>query len=265
MSTDHWLPGAAHFPRAVFQRLSGRGPLRILRLVKRNTILITFVILALAALVAAGAYFMKNRLSRATTYLGKVDPGGPARIKSEFTVFTKATPVENDNTLGHRFYFNDEHRSLHLLNLYFVECPPLEVDESTNLALTRLSAYFGDVPLDKLAEMGGTSRDVAQKQLLRPFRIATLFEPSKQRPGIYGFVLLRKPDGSEEYLSEFLVREGLAAIRPEGSHLPYGEPRARYREYLVGLEKKAKEAKRGIWAFSRHPEEGGVKDEPAAK
>ena len=237
----------------------------ILGNVNRNNILIAAVILAVVALVPAGAYYGKTYFSRNKSYT-RGDGGEPPRIKTEFTVFDKARPVEHEDNLGHRFIFADEqHSARHTLNLYFVECPPLELDETTEFALTRLASYFGDVPLDKLTEAGKNAVAFTQKQLARPFMIATRYESSKQRPGIYGFVLLRKDDGSEEYLCEMLVAEGLAAIRPEGSYLPYGEPQDKYRQHLVHLEKKAKAEKKGIWAFSRHPDDGGFKEDSPAK
>lgn len=233
--------------------------------VNRNNILIAAILLVVVALAAAGAYYGKTYLSRNSGYARNEASESP-RIKTEFTVFEKIRPVEHEDNLGHRFVIADEQHSVrHTLNLYFVESPPLELDETTELTLARLASYFGDAPLDKLTEIGKTAQAFTQKQLTRSFRIATLYEPSKQRPGIYGFVLLRKDDGSEEYLCEKLVSEGLAAIRPEGSYLPYGEPQDKYRQHLVRLEKKAKAEKKGVWAFSRHPADGGFKEEPAAK
>lgn len=228
---------------------------------KRNQILASIAgTLAIAAILAGAWYYKQWQLGQ----MRDSRPAGPVakpRILSEFEpVREKLAVAVPENALGHRVSLrDDEKEASYLVSLYFVECPPLTAEEGEEDTLARFSRYFGDVPLEKLLEMGQTAKDFTLRLLsTRPFKMATLYRQPPNREGIYGFILLRAEDGSEEYLAELLVAEGLASISVPGSYLPYGERAEDFRQHLMNLEKKAKEEKRGIWAFSRKPEGAGA-------
>lgn len=228
---------------------------------KRNQILASIAgIIALAGVCGGAWYYKQIQMGE----LRASRPAGPAakpRILSQFEpVRDKVAVVVPESALGHRFSLRDEAKEAsYLVSLYFVECPPLSAEEGEGEALARISRYFGDVPLEKLLEMGQAAKDFTLRQLsTRPFKLATLYRQTPDREGIYGFIMIRAEDGSEEYLSELLVAEGLASISVQGNYLPYGERAEDFRQHLVNLERKAKAEKRGIWAHSRKPDGAGA-------
>ena len=233
---------------------------------KRNQILASIAgTLAIAALLG-GAWYYKQLQEEELRGDRRAAPAAKPRILSEFEpVRDKVAAVVPETALGHRVSLRDETREAsYLVSLYFVESPPLTAEEEDAPALARISRYFGDVPLEKLLEMGQAAKDFTLRQLsTRPFKLATLYRQTPDREGIYGFILLRAEDGTEEYLAELLVAEGLASISVQGNYLPYGERAEDFRQHLVNLEKKAKEEKRGIWAHSRKPEGAGASGAPA--
>jgi len=183
---------------------------------------------------------------------------GSRRVASEFTVFSNVRLAggENEEFAGHRFPFNDGDRARYVAHLYFVESPEPVLTEASSRQISKLGRHFGDVELDKLVELGGEARDFTLRKLAeRPFRIATTYQPPVGDPGlrasVMAFVLLRNADGSEEYLSEVLVREGYAAVVGMPAHLPFGEPRDAFREYLQKVESEARAQRKGIWAHGR--------------
>ena len=227
---------------------------------KRNQILASIAgILAIAG-VFAGAWYYKQH-QQAESQGGRPATVAKPRILSQFEpVRDKVAVAVPESALGHRVSLRDEAREAsYLVSQYFVECPPTEAEEGNEAALARLSRYFGDVPLEKLLEMGQVAKDFTLRELsTRPFKLATLYRQTPNREGIYGFIILRAEDGTEEYLSELLVAEGLASISVQGNYLPYGERAEDFRAHLVNLERKAKEEKRGIWAHSRKPAGAGA-------
>lgn len=227
--------------------------------VSRKKVIAVIIGLVVAGLVAFLVVWLHDHYRAQIPTQREAQP----RIRTEFTIFTETETLREEEALGHRFHFRDQNMAVHLLSLYFVECPATELNENTRLSIARLARYFGDVPLEDLLAAGTRARDETQNLLAtRPYRIVTRYEPTTLDTGIYGYVLLEKDDGGEEYLSERLVAQGLAAISSEPSYLPYGEPRERYHKYLMRLERQAREAKRGIWAQSRRPDEGGARKDP---
>jgi hypothetical protein len=228
---------------------------------KRNQILASIAGMVVIAAVLGGAWYYKQRQKEELQSSRQGSPAAKPRILSEFEpVRDKLVAVVPEIALGHRVSLRDEAREAsYLVSLYFVESPPLTADEEDAPALARISRYFGDVPLEKLLEMGQAAKDFTLRQLsTRPFKLATLYRQTPNREGIYGFIMLRAEDGTEEYLSELLVAEGLASISVQGNYLPYGERADDFRQHLVNLEKIAKEEKRGIWAYSRKPDDAGA-------
>lgn len=229
----------------------------------RNQIIFTVIgVLAIGAM-CTGAYFYKQRQDTRLHSATSAPRSARPRVLSQFLpIKDKVTIVNKDEALGHRMTIEDDQDSRFLVSLYFVECPPVIADETTNFALARLARYFGNVPLEHIVETGKKAREYSLHLLeTRPFRLITRFSPTKNRHGIHGFLLLRAEDNTEDYLCELLVREGLAAITVEGSYLPYGELAADFREHLILLEKEARAAKRGAWAYSRSQDEGGATSE----
>lgn len=226
----------------------------------RNQIIASIAGAAALAGVLWGAWYYKQHQTEAITAARPAEARSKPRILSEFEpVRDKVSVAVPEEALGHRVSLRDDREASYLVSLYFVECPPLTSDEADAPALARLARYFGDVPLEKLLEMGQVAKDFTLRQLsTRPFRMATLYRQTNNREGIYGFIMLRAEDGTEEYLAELLVAEGLAALTGQSSYLPDGGRADDFRQHLISLEKAAKEEKKGIWAFSRKPENAGA-------
>ena len=227
---------------------------------KRNQIIASIAGIAALAVVLWGAWYFKQHQKEQNSAPRPAEARAKPRILSEFEpVRDKVSVAVPEEALGHRVSLRDDREASYLVSLYFVECPPLTADETDEQALARLARYFGDVPLEKLLEMGQVAKDFTLRQLsTRPFRMATLYRQTANREGIYGFIMLRAEDGTEEYLAELLVAEGLGALTVPGSYLPDGGRAEDFRKHLISLEKAAKEQKKGIWAHSRKPENAGA-------
>lgn len=231
-------------------------------MVTRNQIISTIIGVVAAAGIGYGAWYYKQA-QIAENSRSQSERKTKPRLLTEFDpLLEKPALVNVDTALGHRLTIQSGKGSRFWVSLYFVECPPVESNETTNETLARLSRYFGDVPLEKVIEGGKAAREFSLNQLsTRPFAVATLYRTVKTGQGIWGFIMLRAEDNTDEYLAELLVRNGLAAISVEGCHLPYGEPASEFRQYLIHLEKEARAAKRGLWAWSRHESDGGAPPE----
>ena len=229
----------------------------------RKTLLSTILAIGAMAVLGVGLYQYKQKQRDELANDRGPEKTAAPRILSEFQILDKTSVVNREEALGHTFFLLDSKGSRYKIYHYFVESPPTDLDDNTSPKLARLARYFGNVPLEKLIEIGVKAREFTLENLAtRPFRIVTLFSPLKNQVGVYAYALIRDEKGDEHYLSELLVREGLAAVSAQGEYLPFGDTRTSYRNHLIKLEREARAEKRGVWAFSRSPDEGGAIEDP---
>ena len=83
----------------------------------------------------------------------------------------------------------------------------------------------------------------------KPFVILTRWESVMKSYRFHAFVLVESSPGKYEYLSEILVRNGLARIYTMPADLPDGTKKERFKDHLKSVEAEARTARRGAWRF----------------
>lgn len=149
----------------------------------------------------------------------------------------------NDGDSFHVLHKDKEY----VFRLYFVDSPesswqvPRRVFEQTR--------YFG-VDKDTVIEAGKMAARFTREKLAdRPFTVVTAFEDAKGASSLgrsYAFVLLEDDTG----LAELLVKNGLARVYGVGARQPRGKSQKNRRAELERLEKRARDARIGIWKSS---------------
>jgi endonuclease YncB( thermonuclease family) len=132
-----------------------------------------------------------------------------------------------------------------IFRLYFVDTP--ETDNSIPKRVDEQAAYFRISKQSALA-VGLTAKQFSATRLSGSFIVITRWEDAKGRsrlPRSYAFVRVNGHD-----LGEALVESGLARIYGARTRLPDGTTSANERTKLQNLERQAKIARRGAWAYS---------------
>ncbi len=138
----------------------------------------------------------------------------------------------------------------HTLRLYFVDCPEKRRHQFNRPRLAEQGAYFGGLAESDTLELGQQAREFTLGRLTEGnFRVFTRWEPVYGDRRHYAHVEIRQPDGSWRQLAELLVEQGLARIHTKGDDLPEGLRRAVFAQRLREVEKQARLARRGGWAF----------------
>ncbi|MGI8602113.1 MAG: thermonuclease family protein [Verrucomicrobiales bacterium] len=138
----------------------------------------------------------------------------------------------------------------HVVRLYFVDCCEKTRHHLNRARLIEQGAYFGGLDENDVIKIGRKARDEVLSLLERePFVIFTCWESVYDSGRQYAHVMMSLPDGSRQWLCEWLVERGLARIHTKGSILPDGTPEPVFLGRLRALEKRARLARRGAWGF----------------
>ena len=134
--------------------------------------------------------------------------------------------------------------------LYFVDCPEKRLHDFNEDRLRDQGKDFGGRSIKEMVEIGERGRDFTQKLLTsRPFEVFTRWEPVFKSRRRYVMIRVTEEDGTTRYLSEILVREGLARIHTKGVDLPDGTKEKAFEKHLREVEKDAKANRRGAWGL----------------
>lgn len=134
--------------------------------------------------------------------------------------------------------------------LYFVDCPEKRLHQYNEGRLEDQGRDFGGRSVDDMIEIGQRGRDFTEDLLTTcPFEVLTKWEPVFKSRRRYVMIRVTEPDGEEHFLSEILVREGLARIHTQGVALPDGTKEAAFEARLRQLEVEAKTGGRGAWGL----------------
>ena len=136
-----------------------------------------------------------------------------------------------------------------IIKLYYVDTP--EVDTSYPKRVKAQGIYFGGLAKTDVLELGQQARIFTGKVLSKPFAIITRLDGAPGRSDVSKYYGLVKTS-SGRYLSELLVRRGLARIqgREIRGELPRAFSPSSYVRDLYKVEMRARKRKLGGWADS---------------
>ncbi len=182
---------------------------------------------------------------------GAVNGNGPTE-NSRYAELSGVRWVDHRNNDGDSFYLEYEGREFEL-RLYFVDTAEKYLSdryESQRRRVADQAEYFG------LSSMEAVSLGVAAKRFVeelltgQDFTVHTKWERVYDGPRFYGFVETEDPEtGQPAYLSEILLRHGLARIHTKGEDTPDGRSRSAFEEHLMAVDRVAREMRRGAWGL----------------
>ncbi len=130
----------------------------------------------------------------------------------------------------------------YIFRLYFVDTP--ENDKRIPDRVTEQAEYW-DISEKQVLELAKKAKAFTRKFLSKGFTVHSKREEAKgrsARPRFFGFV---EVDG--KFLSEELVKNGLARVYGAWAKLPDGTRASKFRARLKIIERQAKREKRGGW------------------
>ncbi len=133
----------------------------------------------------------------------------------------------------------------YIFRLYFVDAPELEKTVPERVAE---QAEYWDISEEQVIELAKEAKGFTKKFLSKGFTVHSKREDAKgrsHRPRFFGFV-----EANGQYLSEALVKNGLARVYGAWAKLPDGTRASKFRARLKILERQAKREKRGGWGES---------------
>lgn len=170
-----------------------------------------------------------------------------AGTAAELITLHDAKLIDNPSNDGDSFFVNVNGKELHM-RLYFVDC--METNYSSKAEVDRIieqRRHFGLPNTHAVVRFGQAATAYVKQVLAEPFTIFTSYASSPGRGSrIYGFI--KTSDG--EYLSEQLVREGLARIHGTTRMNPEGIPSDITLQRLQDLKDLALLNRAGIWQES---------------
>ncbi len=163
--------------------------------------------------------------------------------------------VERDGNDGDSFLVRAGGKEFEL-RLYFVDAPESYLSDryaDQRRRVAEQAREMGGITPEEAVEVGKRAKAYAKQQLgKRSFTVYTYWEQVYDGDRYYGFVEL--PDGGD--LAERLVEQGLARIHTKGPGskakpvpTPKGQSFFEARDQLEALEREARQAKRGAWAY----------------
>ena len=133
-----------------------------------------------------------------------------------------------------------------VLRLYGADAP--ETDNGLGTRIAEQAAYFGVAPAEVL-RAGVSAKEFTAKFLSKPFRVTTRrkIAPGASRSERYYAMVER--DGVA--LDAALIQAGLARATTEPADYPDAAAGHRHEQLLRGLEQKAAQERKGLWAKSQ--------------
>lgn len=163
--------------------------------------------------------------------------------------------IEHRNNDGDSFFVSHEEFDFEL-RLYFVDSPEKYISEHHAKQRDRLAdqADDFDISMEQAVMVGKAARKYVITLLKgKTFTVYTnwkrVYDNADDR--FHGFVEIPDPDFADKkaYLSEVLVRKGLARIFTWGEDTPDGRHWRDYKEHLFRLERLAQEKRIGAWSM----------------
>jgi endonuclease YncB( thermonuclease family) len=212
-------------------------------------------------LVAAGVvWFMDRRHPQQPAASGNAPvppsgspaeaPSGPTR-EGRYDKFVNCRLFEHRQNDGDSFRVQLPAGRVEQFRLYFVDCPESAFrnyggNANNTDRIDDQARYFSITP-EQAVEIGKKAEEHTLGLLRqRPFTVFTDWEDPYGDHRFLAFVEF----GSQQWLQEDLVREGLVRIHTKPAELPDGTSIRDHLRKLHELENEAKAARRGAWALS---------------
>ncbi len=165
------------------------------------------------------------------------------KCKSTYEQWEGVRLVKHNSNDGDSFRVSHQGK-VHTIRLYFVDTPEKRQSKYNGKRLRYQADYFG-ASQQLILSVGKTAQKTTLDLLGKePFTVYTSRMSVYDSDRIYGFVQLS--DGT--WLSEWLVRRGLARIYGQFEERPDCLSAKRYKKRLKGAEVVAKRKKLGAWA-----------------
>ncbi|MEM7146091.1 MAG: thermonuclease family protein [Verrucomicrobiota bacterium] len=203
-------------------------------------------LVVLVILFAAAWYINKHFISPNPS----PTPSGdlPAITDSRFESLSNTTLINSGGNDGDSFKVRLPNGDEETFRLYFVDTP--ETSDRYPDRLRYQAEYFDDLTSDQTITIGKEAKAFTLDLLeSHPFVILTRWEKVMQSYRNHAFVLVETQPDQFEYLSEILVRNGLARIYTMPHDLPDGTPKEKFKSHLKSLEKNAQSTQSGAWRF----------------
>jgi endonuclease YncB( thermonuclease family) len=201
----------------------------------------------LILLVLAGFYlaYEKTRAPRPTPI-----PTGelPTITDARFVSLSGAALASSGGNDGDSFKARLPDGREETFRLYFVDTP--ETSDRYPDRIRYQSEYFDDISPAQTIAVGTEAKKFTLDLLnSHPFVILTRWESVMESYRYHAFVLVETEPGRMEYLSEVLIRKGLARIYTMPADLPDGTPKEQFKSHLKSLESQARSDRSGAWRF----------------
>lgn len=172
-----------------------------------------------------------------------LDPSGKPMF--QYQVITDTSLMDDPSNDGDTFLVKTP-EGARRFSLYYADA--VETDGGQPASSQEMAANFGFDSEEPLRSLGVEARDFSLNLLKgMPFTVVTRWEEAPEENSFYAFVYLKDPDKGRVDLSQWLVRFGLAMIRPCGRDCPDGTPAEQYVERLKIEENRSRTAGQGAW------------------
>lgn len=153
--------------------------------------------------------------------------------------------------VGDQFFDGDSFhvkfgKKVHVLRLYGADAP--ETDSGLGTRIAEQAAYFGVTPAEVLRG-GGLAKEFTARFLSRPFTVITRRKIAPGASRSERLYALIERDGAG--LDTALIGAGLARATTEAADYPVAADAHRRELELRGLEQKAAQERKGLWATTQ--------------
>ena len=174
-------------------------------------------------------------------------PEGTDRFEGDFSVLAAVRLAENRGNDGDSFKVQHGNE-IETYRLYFVDT--CEKSDRFRSRIQHQARYFGGLKESQVLQLGERARDQTLEWLRNEaFEVYTRGERVMDSERHHAMIHFPNAEQGHRWLSERLVREGLARIYTRGTDLADGTSRREFEGHLRDLEAKAKQAGRGAWGL----------------
>jgi len=151
-----------------------------------------------------------------------------------------------------RILFPDGRKEI--VRLYFVDSPESDFrtyrgGETNHRRIREQAGALGVITPEQAVDIGKKAKEFTLKYLAEsPFTIYTKWDSPFHDRRYHAFVEIPF-NGKTRFLHELLVEEGYARIHTKGAKLPDGTSENTQKQQLLQLQRTAKSAKTGVWAY----------------
>lgn len=170
---------------------------------------------------------------------------GPAVAAPRWETLENCRLVHHDGNDGDSFHVEANGRE-YIFRLYFVDTPEVEDDFPERVA--EQAKYFG-ISHRRALEVGRAAARFTARQLDERFTVLTRWEDARGRSKLarhYAVVLTSQ----KKDLGQLLVQNGLARVFGDKAILPNGDSVKAVEQKLNSLQRQARSARVGGWAYA---------------